>query len=51
MYDLHDLHKTSFSVGVISLQDLYDLPEWNLCDLNDLYILAGIRSVGVGGSV
>ena len=22
---------------------MYDLPEWNLCDLDDLYILTGMR--------
>ena len=50
--DLHDLHKKCFSVGVIDLQDLYnlqnlyDLPEWNLSNLNDLYLF-----IRFGGSV
>ena len=37
--DLHDL------------QDMKDLPEWNMCTMNDLYILTGMRSVGFAGYV
>ena len=42
MYDLQDLH---------DLQDPCDLPEWNLCDLNYLYILPGMWSARFAGSV
>ena len=33
------------------LQDLYDVPEWNLCDLGDLYISAEMGFVRSAGSV
>ena len=38
-------------LDLYDLQDMYDLPEQNLCDLNDLYILTGMRSVRLPGSV
>ena len=38
-------------LDMYDLQDMYDLPEWSLCCLNDLYILTGIRSERFAGSV
>ena len=45
LYDLQDMYDLQ------DLQYLYDLPEWNMCDLNDLYILTGMRSERFAGSV
>jgi len=39
LQDLYDMYTCVY------LQDLYDLPEWNLCDLYDLFILTGMGSV------
>ena len=40
MYDLRDLPMLSVAVddlqALYNLQDLYDLSEWNLCDLYDM---------------
>ena len=39
------------ALDLYDLQDMYGLPEWNLCGLNDLYIFTGMRSVRFAGSV
>ena len=55
LWDLYDLY--IFTGGdlydlqyVHDLQDLYDPPEWNLCDLYGMHVLTRMRSVRFAGS-
>ena len=47
-WDLCNLHIFT-GLALYDLQDMYDPPEWNLYDVNDLYILTGMRSVRFAG--
>ena len=38
-------------LDVYGLQDQHDLPQWNKCDLDDMYTLTEIRSARFAGSV
>ena len=49
--DLYNLQGMYDQQDMYDRQDRYDLPEWDLCDLHDLYILTGVRSVRFAGSV
>ena len=45
LLDLYDMYDMYHLQGMYDLPDLYDPPEWNLRDLNEMYIITGMRSV------